>query len=560
MQIVFFTQLPNESNSIILNGGTLYFNGNDFPSSCRYYTENYTALADCDTLYLPMHPSLEDVCTAYLADAVSKSQKLPRAASMLCEFLSSLPKREIPFDRSSLDTLPVIFKYLLSTVRDEKDATKMLDIIFSILRQFMMDMLLFEDLDLATAPISAKIPAAQPVKTDAEQELNAYISDCQKGSEHDLVLPMQNGTLQSRRVLCLANPTCSCPDLFASLCGFSALIISYDDTADFYPLDCCFDAVSSLIKANGSFIQACNHQIKSSADSLALLSLFNDLSCKSCKLVYTAIVSAKARVIKKLQPQYSYNGLIFNAKAVEQNGKNYVVLEHYPETSGLHFYHAMQLAQQLRTDMLNMDLATVIGAEITVKDKYCDLLIDIPVDCMQDFHAVSIKCEGGDFALLDDGVISIWDKEPPLDAMRNILQDISRMELEVLKNPLNAISLLQEATLIKISINSGKGFIKEALIGCKADKRAEALCVSAQDSARVILLRRAAVLTIGVSAVISLLLCAFPFVCGFIKPEKEYLIPAIACAIILFILILIAFLTVRKKRIGKKEKQADKDK
>ena len=545
MQIVFFTQLPNEGNSIILNDGTLYCNGNGFPDSCRYYTENHASLAGCDTLYLPMHPSLEDVCTAYLADAVSKSQKLPRAASMLCDFLESLPKREIPFDRSSLDTLPVIFKYLLSTVRDEKDATRMLDIIFSILRQFMMDMLLFEDLDLAVAPVSAKIPAAQPVKTDAEQELDAYIADCQRGSEHDLVLPMQNGTLQSRRTLCLADPTCACPELFAALCGFSALIISREDTTGFYPLDCSFDAASSLIKANGSFIEACSDHVLSSASPSELLSLFDDLVCKSCKLIFTALVTAKSRVLKKLAPQYSYNGLIFNAKATKQNGKNYVILEHYPDTSSSHFYHAMQVAQQKRTQMLNMDLATVIGAEITVKEKYCDLLIDIPVDCMQDFHAVSIKCEGGDFALLEDGVISIWDKEPPIDAMRNILNDISRMELEVLKNPLNAVSLLQEATVVKISICSGKGFIKEALIGCKADKRAEALCVSAQDSARVILLRRASVLMIGFSAIISLLACAFPFVCGFIKPQKEYLIPAIACAIILFVLILTAFLTVK---------------
>ncbi len=559
MQIIFFTEQIQDSRSIILQNGALYFNQNKYDSPCRYFTENYADFAKCEKLYLPLRPTLEEVCTAYIADSVSKSQKLPRAASMLCDFLSSLSQKEIPFERSSLDTLPVIFQYLCAGINGEKDASKMLDIIFSILRQFMMDMLLFDNLDLTLTPISAKVPAAQTVKTQAEQDLDLYIKDCQNGSEQVCLLPMQNGSLESRRVLTLNAPTCPYPELFASLCGFSMLIANNQNTV-IYPTDCSFDAVASLINANDALLERGRNYIKTSLTDTRISELLQDLSCKACKLVYTANVTAKKKLIKKLQPEYLYNGILLKARFEKQKDKQTIVLEHYPETRGKHFHYAFASADSTRKAMLEIDLSTLLGGELTVKNKHCDLFIDIPVDCMKDFHAVSIKCEGGDFALLDDGVISLWDKEPPLDQMRTVLEALSQLELEVLKNPLKAVKILEKATLIKISISSGKGFIKAALIGCNADKRAETLCKNAQDSATILSLRRSRAVIIGVSAFISLLICAFPFAAGFIIPELNYLPITAACALILFGILLTSFIFIGAKRAKSNAKHNNDEK
>ena len=194
----------------------------------------------------------------------------------------------------------------------------------------------------------------------------------------------------------------------------------------------------------------------------------------------------------------------------------------------------MKYAIDAREKLLNADLSELFGCPITIKSRLCDLFIDLPVDCMGQFYCVSIKSEGCNFALLDDGAICLWDKIPPLNEMREILSRISALELTVLKDPLNASRILKKATDISIKITSGKGFIKDALVGIGADKRAEELCGSAYASAQLLNVRRSRAVIICASAIISLAICAFPYVTGFIAPTLNAIAPTAAVAILLF--------------------------
>ncbi|MBR3751353.1 MAG: hypothetical protein IKK58_06225 [Clostridia bacterium] len=535
MRIIYYLTEPTDAEGIILYNNSISYGGQSYNGALRHYISNHESVPSAENLYLPLRPTLSELACAYLIDTVSKSQKLPRAAGMLCDALDALAQRELPFNRESVDTLPIIHEYLLTGIRDEKDAARATDIIFSILRQFMMDMLLFEGMDIATAPVSAKIPAAQPARSEAESMLDLYIKDCENGRELTSKLPMQDGLLEERRVLILNRPTCTCPELFARLCGFS-LLICCDDTARVFTLDCSFDAIHCAASSTGILKSADNGIITLISEQSAeqLIQGFSTSECRSCNIVYSAVVDAPRRIMRNMQPSYSYNSMPLGVKISICRGKTVITLTQSPALGSTHYYHAMKYAIDAREKLLNADLSELFGCPITIKSRLCDLFIDLPVDCMGQFYCVSIKSEGCNFALLDDGAICLWDKIPPLNEMREILSRISALELTVLKDPLNASRILKKATDISIKITSGKGFIKDALVGIGADKRAEELCGSAYASAQLLNVRRSRAVIICASAIISLAICAFPYVTGFIAPTLNAIAPTAAVAILLF--------------------------
>ena len=75
MKINFFLTRPDD-DSMTVENGILFYSG-QMTDACSYLLENDTVRPQ--EIFIPLRPSLADVCFAYLADLLAKGNKLPRA-------------------------------------------------------------------------------------------------------------------------------------------------------------------------------------------------------------------------------------------------------------------------------------------------------------------------------------------------------------------------------------------------------------------------------------------------------------------------------------------------
>lgn len=547
MDLIFYTDAPASEapDAITLTQTGLVYRGHGYSPACEAFINNYESMQDCGTLLLPLHPTLEAVCTAYLALSASESGKLPRAAGMLASYLAKADREHLPFTRDSIDTLPFLYEFLSSEITCEKDARILTDTVFTVLRQYMMDLLLFCDLDLSQQKVSARVPSVAPIISRAEKELDRYISDCAAGRELTAPLPMEDGSVSECRILLLRDPECSSPELFARLCGFSMLLL-HSDGLKVLPLYCSRAAVESLLRSAGSITETGSAIIAPFDDPSRLIEMLERLECTSCSVVLQAYINASSGAVKKIPRLCRVDGLELQCSIKAADGDTCITLEGHPALEGKSFYFAMKSALELRSRLLERDIFELLGIQGRLNRRFCDITLDLPVDCMSDFFAVSISAGQGRYAVLEDGIIAISDTCPPAEQLRKSLDTLARLESAAAGGPFGALRILSKATELCRDIALSDGFLREVYASCHAPERAEAVRRTALNACALIGARRNIAAIIALSVCPALFISAFPFAVGIIAPSPGSVISAVIIAAALAWLCV--FLLCRRKK------------
>ena len=508
MNLLFYTDAP-AADALFLKNGIIYSSGQPLGAACRTLVRKPELAQSCASLFIPLRPSLEEVCAAYLLSAASSSGKLPRAAAVLADFLEALPDRSLPFTRESVDTLPFLHSYLFAHPLQEQDARRAVDTLFTVLRQLMMDLLLFGDLDPATRPLSPRVPSVAPITVQALTELDRYISDCARGRELTLSLPAQDGSVLPSRALLLDKPSCRYPALFAGYCGFSLLTVKAD-LLEIYPLDCSRDCLVSLLKANGGCTARDDSALVPAFDDPEhFISLLSSLACTGCTLRLSAAIAPGG--IKNLPDTVSIQGLPLSCRVLS-----------------------------------DADISDCADISFKCENAVCDLFIQLPVDCLEQYYPDCIAFDGGKCAVTPGGIIALSD-ELPADEVRDRLLELEQLEQRVSEGPVRALRTLSAATALCSFIALSHGFTRAVFEQEQAGQRAESVRLCALMASDLITTRRSFAVILTVCALLCAVLCALPFMFGLFDPKRG-LIPYLISVAVLTAAATALILHRRKKR------------
>ncbi len=544
MDLLFYTDAPAD-DAFFLKNGIIYSSGQPLGPACRTLVRDPELAQSCAALFIPLRPSLEEVCAAYLLSSASSSGKLPRAAAVLADFLEALPVRSLPFTRESVDTLPFLHSYLFAHPLQEQDARRAVDTLFTVLRQLMMDLLLFGDLDPATRPLSPRVPSVAPITVQALAELDRYISDCARGRELTLSLPAQDGSLLPCRALLLDKPSCRYPALFAGYCGFSLLTVKAD-LLEIYPLDCSRDCLVSLLKANGGCTARDDSALVPAFDDPEhFVSLLSSLACTGCTLRLSAAI-APGQGIKNLPDTVNIQGLPLSCRVLSSKRGKQLVLTGTPPLIGKSFHYALENALALRTRLADTDISDCAGISLKCENAVCDLFIQLPVDCLEQYYPNCIAFDGGKCAVTPEGIIALSD-ELPADEVRDRLLELAQLEQRVSAGPVHALHTLSAATALCSFIALSHGFTRAVFEEEQAGQRAESVRLCALMASDLINTRRSFAVILTVCGLLCAVFCALPFIFGLFDPKRG-LIPYLISVAVLTAAATALILHRRKKR------------
>ena len=71
MNLLFYTDAP-AADALFLKNGLIYSSGQPLGPACRTLVRDPELAQSCSALFIPLCPSLEEVCAAYLLSAASK--------------------------------------------------------------------------------------------------------------------------------------------------------------------------------------------------------------------------------------------------------------------------------------------------------------------------------------------------------------------------------------------------------------------------------------------------------------------------------------------------------
>ena len=543
MDLLFYTDTPAD-DALFLKNGLIYSSGQPLGPACRALVRDPELAQSCASLFIPLCPSLEEVCAAYLLSAASSSGKLPRAAAALADFLEALPDRSLPFTRESVDTLPFLHSYLFAHPLREQNARRAVDTLFTVLRQLMMDLLLFGDFDPATRPLSPRVPSVAPITAQALTELDRYISDCARGRELTLSLPAQDGSVLPGRALLLDKPSCRYPALFAGYCGFSLLTVKAD-LLEIYPLDCSRDCLVSLLKANGGCTARDDSALVPAFDDPEhFISLLSSLACTGCTLRLSAAIAPGG--IKNLPDTVSIQGIPLSCRVLSSKRGKRLVLTGTPPLIGKSFHYALENALALRTRLADADISDCADISFKCENAVCDLFIQLPVDCLEQYYPDCIAFDGGKCAVTPGGIIALSD-ELPADEVRDRLLELEQLEQRVSAGPVHALRTLSAATALCSFIALSRGFTRAVFEQERAGQRAESVRLCALMASDLINTRRSFAVILTVCALLCAVLCALPFMFGLFDPKRG-LIPYLISVAVLTAAATALILHRRKKR------------
>lgn len=545
MNLLFYTDAP-AADALFLKNGIIYSSGQPLGAACRTLVRDPELAQSCSALFIPLCPSLEEVCAAYLLSAASSSGKLPRAAAALADFLEALPDRSLPFTRDSVDTLPFLHSYLFAHPLREQNARRAVDTLFTVLRQLMMDLLLFGDFDPATRPLSPRVPSVAPITAQALTELDRYISDCARGRELTLSLPAQDGSVLPGRALLLDKPACRYPALFAGYCGFSMLTVK-TDLLEIYPLDCSRDCLVSLLRANGGCTAGDDSSLVPAFDDPErFISLLSSLACTGCTLRLSAEITAKNGFEKNLPDTVTIQGIALSCRVLPARHGKRLVLTGTPPLTGKSFHYALEAAIALRTALADTDLSAIEGLACRYENTVCDLFINLPVDCLDQYFHDCMTFENKKCAVTSSGIIALSD-DLPADEVRDRLLELEQLEQRVSEGPVRALHTLSAATSLCSFIALSNGFTRAVFEKERAGQRAESVRLCALMASDLINTRRSFAVILTVCALLCAVLCALPFMFGLFDPKRG-LIPYLISVAVLTAAATALILHRRKKR------------
>lgn len=526
MEINFYTDQPQASEALVAHEKALHYNGGTYQgaSLCRCFLENIQLFLQADKLLLPLAPTLDQVCMAYLCRVTAQSGKPPKASDRLCDFLES--EVTVPLTRASLDTLPMLHACLQYSTTDEKAARIMLDRCFDMLRQAMMNLILYPDYDILLAPITTHVPSLAGTLSSAEADFDKYVLDCKKGTDTELSLPMEDGSVVQRHVLTLQEPRSPRPALFAAMSGFALLVVTRSDGTTLHPLDCSKEALLALFKQQGRNVPE-GVFLPGYAGELA--PAFDALACRSCHLSLTIYFTCSSPRRLTTAPAM-LAGYQLEPGDMHVEGRNCTITyTHRPALEGTHFLHALQKTLEIRTALLDSHCNSLpIFAEqrAQVCEVYCDGFLSLPRPQMLADFLDTAAYTGGQAAFLADGMVCICDQLPPVGDLRMLMRKIDCLENRHINNSFAATSVLAQALALAEQASESQDFVRAGLDKTGAQARIETVRLRASHALDY-LNKRAGLLSIVVlSVVLTSVLTCLPFVLGLLKITSAlYMLP-----------------------------------